>query len=84
MLYLLYLAFIFSTVMRSDYVSLLQDVLRVRHVHSESSSTTAGTAGTAGAAVPAAAAIYGDERTCGHPDSRHRVRLESAEAHFRC
>lgn len=75
--------------MRSDYVSLLQDVLRVRHVHSESSSTTAGatgaagTTGTAGAAVPAASAIHGDERTCGHPDSRHCVRLASAEAHFR-
>lgn len=72
--------------MYSDCVSLLQDILRVRHIHPESGTTAAGAAGTAGAAaaaLPAAAAIHGDERARGHPDSRHRVRLAGAEAHLR-
>lgn len=67
-------------------ISLLQNILRVRHVHSEPGTAATGASGAAGAAaaaVPATAAIHGDERARDHPDPRHRVRLAGAEAHLR-
>jgi len=72
---------------------LFQDVLRVWHIHCESSAATASSPSAAGAAsatsaaattVPAAtAAIHGDERARDHPDFRHCIRFAGTEAYLR-